>query len=109
MPPEKLSLWRMRLRIHPIPHMPAHLPAGRLGIAQQPASLGQLVERFGDDLGVVEQAPLLAIDVASGKGFLRVERAGRDAARQFAGSLALQGLAESEDAAGVGFEIAAPA
>lgn len=88
--------------------MPAHLPTGDLGIAQKPAGFGQLVEGFGDNLGVIQQAPLFAVDVAGGEGFLPVERAGRDASGQFAGCLALQGLAKGEDSAGVGFEITTP-
>lgn len=70
--------------------MPAHLPAGGgLGIAQQPADFGKFVQCFGDDLGVVEQAPLLAVDVAGGEALLPVERTGGDATGQFAGGLAL--------------------
>lgn len=69
--------------------MPAHLQGGGLGIAQQLAGLGQFVEGFGGDLGGIEQAPLLALDVVGGEGFQPVERAGLNAAGRFAGGLTL--------------------
>jgi hypothetical protein len=97
-----------RPRIHPIPQAPSLLPPGRLRIAQQPAGVHQLVEGFADDFRVVQQVPLLAVDVAGREAVRAVERAGFDAG-QFAGCLALQGLAEGEDAPGVGFQIVAPA
>ncbi len=98
-----------RPRIHPIPQTPTLLPPGGLRIAQQPAGVYQLVEGFADDFRVVQQVPLLAVDVAGREAVRAVERAGFDAAGQFAGCLALQGLAEGEDAPGVGFQIVAPA
>lgn len=96
-PPQKSVLARRHprhscrpyLRIHPIPHVPAHLQGGGLDIAQQLAGLGQFVECFGGDLGGNEHAPLLALDVVGGEGFQPVERAGLNAAGRRAGGLTL--------------------
>lgn len=45
--------YRPRLRIQPIPHMPALLPSGGLRVAQQPAGVYQFLEGVADNLGVV--------------------------------------------------------
>ena len=76
---------------------------------QQPAGVHQFVEGVADDFRIVQQVPLLSVDVAGREAVRAVERAGFDSAGQFAGRLALQGLAEGEDAPGVGFQIVAPA
>jgi hypothetical protein len=55
------------LRINAIAHMASVLKAGGLDGLQQPAGLHQFTQRLVDDLAVIEQAPLLAVDVACGE------------------------------------------